>query len=140
MKKGTKIVLGVSIGVVVLVMAFIAIGMYGLFHSLDEQMETGRKAMDSLTDADFPVWIDRSQKLISEGPADTLIMSTDKRMPEELKQLKLLGIYIGQDYVTYKWLGGMERTDLQVQRTENGTFTITATYNEQESRVLWPKN
>jgi hypothetical protein len=61
-------------------------------------------------------------------------------MPEELKQLKLLGIYIGQDYVTYEWLGGMERTDLQVKRTENGAFTITATYNEQESRVLWPKN
>jgi hypothetical protein len=72
--------------------------------------------------------------------AGTQILSTDKKMPEELKQIKLLGINIGKDYVTYVWLGGMERTDLEVKRTENGTFTITATYNEEESRVLWPKN
>src|SRR5262245_20015338 len=114
MGKKIKIAIGVFGGIVLLVVVLLVGGFYLFFHSMSEQMETGRKVMDSIPAADFPVWIERSQKFISQGPSDTTIQDTDPRMPAELKQMKIIGIDIGTDYVAYVWMGGMDRTNLEV--------------------------
>jgi len=59
-----------------------------MFHDSRQQMLAGQKYMDSLTEKDFQVWADRTQKYLSEfNPKADMIGS--KPVPPELKQLKL---------------------------------------------------
>ena len=103
-----------------------------------QQMRVGQKYMDSLTERDFQAWADRTQKYLSVfDPKDYPIGS--KPVPPDLKQIKILRIDEGSNWVNYVWMGGMDHTLLRVERLTNGQFQFTATYNDYSSRVIWPK-
>jgi hypothetical protein len=109
-----------------------------MFHGWNQQMTAGRKYMDSLTEKDFLVWTERTQKYLSEfdpksGPIDA------KAVPVELQKLKIVRIDEGSNYVGYVWMGGMDHTELLVEQMPNGKFQFTATYNDQSNRIIWPK-
>jgi hypothetical protein len=105
----------------------------------DKQLAAGRKYMDSLTEKDFQVWTARTEKYLSEfDPKANTIDS--KPVPQELKQLKILRIDEGTNWVGYVWAGGMDHCGLLVKRIEDGTFQFTAGYNDYSNKVIWPKN
>ncbi len=108
------------------------------------QMRVGQKYMDSMTEADIPVWINRTKGLLvkydpqaekigSYGPFGMPI-STD------LQQLMIIRIdVIDSNTVSYVWLGGMDHTRLDVQRENDGSYKFIAGYNNERSRVIWPQ-
>ncbi|MEM7020552.1 MAG: hypothetical protein AAF512_24820, partial [Pseudomonadota bacterium] len=63
-----------------------------------------------------------------------------KPVPSELDQIGITRVDIYQDEVVYVWLGGMDHTYLLVKRHGDGSFSLTAHYNDEEPQVLlWPK-
>ncbi len=114
-----------------------------LFWRMKVAQEYGCKYMDSITAKDIPVWIERTKKYLQEyDPKSGVIgvYGTDKKpIPPELRKLEILRIDISSDYVEYVWLGGMDHTNLQVQKTTDGNFKFTANYNNHSSKVIWPK-
>jgi hypothetical protein len=117
--------------------------MWLLIHSMDSQMSAGQQYMDSITERDIHVWIERTKKYLNEyDPKSDIIGvygSDNNPVPADLKELKILRIDISRDFVNYVWLGGMDHTYLQVQRNEQGDFKITVNYNDYSSKVIWPK-
>jgi hypothetical protein len=110
-----------------------------MFHGWNQQMDAGRKYMDSLTEKDFLVWTERTQKYLSEfDPKSDPIGA--KLVPIELQKLKIVRIDEGSNYVGYVWMGGMDHTELFVEQMPDGKFQFTATYNDESNRVIWPKN
>ena len=142
MKKSTKIGLGIF-GFVVLICGVGFFCIYILpvlimFHGWRQQMLAGQKYMDSLTEKDFQVWADRTQRYLSEfDPKADMIGS--KPVPPELGQLKIIRIDEGSNWVSYVWMGGMDHTELLVEKLENGSFQFTARYDDESNRVIWPK-
>jgi len=60
-----------------------------MFHGWNQQMNAGQKYMDSLTEKDFQIWTERTQKYLSGfDPKASPIDS--KPVPAELKKLKIL--------------------------------------------------
>jgi hypothetical protein len=105
-------------------------------HELDKKMKIGQKYMDSLTDKDIQVWIQRSQKYLEkDNPTD--FVSTEA--PPDLRQFGIEGIEEEKNWIDYVWVGGMDRTDLSVERMTDGSFQVTAYYNIYSNRVIWPK-
>jgi hypothetical protein len=101
-------------------------------------MHAGQKYMDSLTEKDFQVWADRTQRYLSEfDPKADMIGS--KPVPPELEQLKIIRIDEDSNSVSYVWMGGMDHTELLVEKLENGSFQFTARYDDESNRVIWPK-
>ena len=94
--------------------------------------------MDSLTEKDFQVWADRTQRYLSEfDPKANTIGS--KPVPPELEQLKIIRIDEDSNSVSYVWMGGMDHTELLVEKLGNGSFQFTARYDDESNRVIWPK-
>jgi hypothetical protein len=112
--------------------------MFGYFKV---QMTAGQKYMDSITDKDVPVWIERTRELLSEyEPGTRQIGAYDSNsIPPDLKKLKIIRIDIGEDYVGYVWMGGLDHTELIVHHLTDGSFQFLARYNDARSRVIWPK-
>ena len=91
--------------------------------------------MDSLTEKDIQVWVNRTKKYLAEfDPKADMIGS--KPVPPELKQLKILRIDESTNFVCYVWMGGFDHTELIVERMENGSFKLTARYNDEKERVI----
>ena len=44
-----------------------------------------------------------------------------------------------EDQVRYVWMGGMDHTELEVDRLPDGNFRFIAHYNDDKSEVIWPK-
>jgi hypothetical protein len=109
-----------------------------MFHDWDKQMKAGQKYMDSLTEKDFQVWTERTQKYLSEFDPTAYPIGA-KPVPPELQQLKILRIDEGTNYVGYIWMGGMDHTALFVKRMSDGSFQFAATYNDESNKVIWPK-
>ena len=108
------------------------------FHGYDTQMATAQKYMDSLTEKDIQIWVERTGKYLDEsGKRETDIYSKD--VPPELRQLGILGIHKDTNWVSYIWLGGLEHTSLEVERMTDGSFQFTAEYNDESNKVIWPK-
>jgi hypothetical protein len=104
-----------------------------------EQMKAGRAYLDSLSDNDIQHWVSRADTLLAEqtNVADGI---RHIPVPEDLKTLKILAIdVVPPDCVVFKWLGGMDHTGLTVQRSSNGQHTVTARYDDEHVRQLWPK-
>jgi hypothetical protein len=106
-------------------------------------MAAGRMYMDSLTEKDIPVWIDRTEKLLSEyqpgiGPMG-VYGSGAKPIPSDLSKLKIMRIDITENEVSYVWMGGLDHTELEVHRIKDGSFKFVALYNDAKSKVIWPK-
>jgi hypothetical protein len=142
MKRSAKTGLKVF-GIIVLVCSLGAFCIYILpvsitFHGFRQQMLVGQKYMDSLTEKDFQVWADRTQRYLSEfDPKADMIGS--KPVPPELEQLKIIRIDEDSNWVSYVWMGGMDHTELLVEKLENGSFQFTARYDDESNRVIWPK-
>ena len=103
------------------------------------QMMAGQKYMDSLTEKDFQIWTERTQKYLSNlGPTNWIF--EEEAIPSDLKELKILGVYCeSSNSVDYVWMGGFEHTSLNVERLANGQFQFTAVYNDESNRVIWPR-
>jgi len=109
-----------------------------MFHRWNKQMDAGRKYMNSLTEKDFQVWTERTQKYLSEFDPKAYPIGA-KPVPPELQQLKILRIDESTNYVGYVWMGGMDHTALFVKRMTDGGFQFTAMYNDQSNKVIWPR-
>jgi hypothetical protein len=99
--------------------------------------------MDSLTEGDVQVWIARTKKLLSEfepgtGPIGVYGYGA-KPIPADLQKLKIIRIDISEDQVRYVWMGGLDHTELEVHRMKDGSFKLIAHYNDERSKVIWPK-
>ena len=90
-------------------------------HDARRQMTAGAKYMNSLTEKDFQVWIDRTEKFLAEYDPKVGHIGS-KPVPPELKQLKILRIDEGTNWVGYVWMGGLDHTELLVRRLEHILF------------------
>ena len=111
---------------------------------MDVHMKIGQKYMDSLTEMDFHTWTARTRELLAsyDPKADTVgtYGLGGRAMPSDLRQLQIVRIDIpDSNRVCYVWVGGMDHTELEVQRTNDEIFTFIAHYNDETSRVIWPK-
>ena len=98
-------------------------------------MEAAKKYMNSLTDKDIQVWIQRTQHYLKNPPTNFGLGP----LPPELQQLGMTGIEENSNYVDYMWLGGMDYTALEVVRMDDGDFQVFAIYTPYTNRMIWPK-
>ncbi len=132
------------IGVTILALAGVAyylspIGY--LFYYMSAQMKAGQSCMDSITEHDIPIWIDRTDKYLSDIDPNSGRNSNIGEIhliPPDLKELGILRIDVQQDYVRYVWVGGLDHTFLEVLKTERGDYRFTANYDDESSKVIWP--
>jgi hypothetical protein len=114
------------------------------FQYAHSQMTAGRVYMDSLTEKDFQAWTDRTKKLLSEYEPGTnpigVYGSGSKRIPADLAQLKIIRIDMSENNVSYVWMGGLDHTELRVHRLKDDSFEFVAQYNDENFKVIWPKN
>jgi hypothetical protein len=114
-----------------------------LFYHMHSQMKAGQRYMDSITEKDIPVWLERTKNYLKEyNPKSSHIgdYEEDKKpIPDDLKSLKIIRIDILQDSVYYLWLGGMDHTYLEVQKIDEDNFKLIGRYNKYSSMVIWPK-
>jgi hypothetical protein len=139
------------VGILALSFALWSLGMVYLrwsgwpFPHLHAQVAAGRSYMDSLTERDFQAWTDRTRKLLSEyesgtDPIGVYGTGADaKPIPADLLQLKIIRIDMSEDTVSYVWMGGFVHTELRVHRLEDGSFKFVAHYNDEQTKVIWPK-
>jgi len=111
--------------------------------SLHAQMKAGQMHMDSITESDIPVWTSRTETLLKNygtQAAETHSLEAQS-VPADLQKLGILRVDIyDSNTVGYLWLGGMDHTYLEIQRTDGSNFVFTAHYNDKTNRVIWPKN
>ena len=129
-----------------LVIAIVGIGVWlytGPFSVWRHQMATGATYMKSLKDSDVPPWIERTTRLLAEWSPSLHPVGAyglgGKPVPADLQQLGIIRVDILQDQVRYVWMGGMDHTELEVDRLADGTFRFVAHYNDYKSEVIWPK-
>jgi hypothetical protein len=107
------------------------------------QMRVGRTNMKSLKEIDVPPWIERTNRLLAEWTPNLDPIGAyglgGKPVPAELQQLGIIRIDILQYQVRYVWMGGMDHTEREIDRLEDGSFRIIAHYNDFESEVIWPE-
>ena len=113
-------------------------------HLMGTQMKVGQKYMDSLTEPDISVWITRTKELLAKFDPQAQEIGTyglgGKHIPTDLQQLKIIRIDVcDSNTVLYVWLGGMDHTYLKAKRENDGSYEFTANYNDERSRVIWPK-
>jgi hypothetical protein len=136
-KSGLKF-LGLVIFICFLMLLGIGVFVSPIFFYSNPQTKAGRKYMDSLTEKDFQVWEDRTKKYLDEyDPKADEVRA--KPVPPELKQLKILRISEGSNWVSYVWAGGFDHTELHVEKLSDGQFQFTAVYSDESNRVIWPK-
>lgn len=109
------------------------------FGYMEWQMKAGRRCMDSITEKNIPVWIERTKGFLKEYETVGAYGTDEKPVPHEMKKLKITAIDIFPDHVNYFWVGGMDHTYLQVQKIDDANFKFTANYNDESSKVIWPK-
>jgi hypothetical protein len=131
-------------GIIILVCSLVAFCIYILpvlimFHGFRQQMLAGQKYMDSLTQKDFQIWTERTQKYLTNfNPTNGTIDAM--AVPPELAELKILRIDEDSNWVNYVWMGsGFDHTMLHVERLNNNQFEFTAIYDDESNRVIWPK-
>ena len=104
MKKKAKLVL---IGVTILVLGGTGYYLFPigyLFYTMGRDMRAGQHCIDSISDKDIPIWVDRTEKYLreydpnSDGIGD---YGMSKPIPTELKELGIGRIDIGQNSVCY---------------------------------------
>ncbi len=131
-----------------LVIAIVGIGVWFCTGSpfgtpMRKQMAIGAIYMKSLKDSDVLPWIERTKRLLSEWnpslhPIGAYGLGA-KPIPAGLQQIGVIRIDILEDQVRYVWMGGMDHTELEVDRLPDGNFRFIAHYNDDKSEVIWPK-
>ena len=99
--------------------------------------------MKSLSEADIQRWIARTEKFLSEYQPGTnrigIYGQGGKPIPPDLQRLKIIRIDILSDQIRYLWMGGLDHTELEVDRLSDGSFKLIAHYNDEKSEVIWPR-
>lgn len=135
----------VILGLLLLAIVFVVFRAFtgGAVKMSHDQTRTGAAYMKSLKDDEVQHWIDRTKKLLSEydGKESIGVFGMEgKPIPPDLQELKIIRIDIYPNLVRYVWMGGIgPRTDLEVERLSDGTFTFTAHYSDSDSEVIWPR-
>jgi hypothetical protein len=116
----------------------------GFFKASRDEMNVGATYMRSLRETDVQRWIQLTQRLLAEHDPHVDSIGVyglgGKPIPPDLQQLKIIRIDISPHQVRYVWMGGIgPRTDLEVHRLPDGSFTLTAHYSDTDSEVIWPK-
>jgi hypothetical protein len=101
-----------------------------------KQMDGAKKYMDSLTDKDIQVWIQRAQADLKKADPNGF---TNREVTPDLQQLGITGIEEQSNEVDYVWFGGMDDTALDFVLTSNGNFQVFAVYTPYSNRMIWPK-
>ena len=134
------------LALLLLVIMFVAFRAFtgGPFKMSADQMSAGSAYMKSLKQDDVQRWIDRTKKFLSECDSKSQSIGVygmgGKPIPPDLQQLKIIRIDISPNQVRYVWMGGIgPRTDLEVDRLPDGSFTLTAHYSDADSEVIWPR-
>ena len=140
MKKQTKIILIIvsiipTSGFVYLVGVFWVLIGYPIY-----QQKKGCDYLDSITEKDIPVWIERTERYLEEYEPNEYGAGENPPVPEELEKLGIICIYREKNVIHYMWLGGLDHTYLSVEKNEDGEYIFTAGYNDYNSRVIWPKD
>jgi hypothetical protein len=133
----------VILAVLVLSLVALFFAPWPTFRIWRAQMDTGSTYMKSLTEEDIRQWIARTEKYLAEYQPGTHSIGVyglgGKPVPTDLQELKIIRIDILQDQVRYVWMGGMDHTELEVDRLPDGSFRLVAHYNDYKSQVIWPK-
>jgi len=124
------------LGVLIVLIVFVFFGPFLDIGASRKEMNDAKKYMDSLTDTDIQVWIQRTQTILKD---DAPVEFTNRDVPPDLKQLGITGIEENADEVDYVWFGGMDNTALAVERMSNGNFQVIAVYTPYSKRTIWPK-
>ncbi len=116
---------------------------YRFSRAVSADMAVGREYMDSLTGTDIQVWIERTKKLLSEyepgaEPIGVYVVGA-KPIPPDLSELRIIRIDMSGNWVRYLWVGGIDHTELEVRRITNDCFIVVAHYDDEKSRVIWPR-
>lgn len=152
----------VLIGIAVL-MAFVIFNpITMLICTMAWHMRVGKIYMDSLTPNEIQNWIARSKVILADYPnirsdyyrslgtptpadsKDEYLVSaygqfkSGRQLPSDLKKLGIGAIDMSANAVSYKWCGGMDHTELIIEKLEDGNFKCTARYNDENQRVIWP--
>jgi hypothetical protein len=140
--RGALVILGLLLLLIVFVVFRAFTG--GPFKMSADQMSAGSAYMKSLKQDDVQRWIDRSKKFLSEYDSKSQSIGVygigGKPIPPDLQQLKIMRIDISPNQIRYVWMGGIgPRTDLEVDRLSDGSFTLTAHYSDSDSEVIWPR-
>lgn len=145
MKKKIKIALITIISVIILGFLYLFAPCCILIGSMSYQQRKGCNYLNSITENDIPVWIERTEKYLKEyDPNEYGIgvygLNKDNPVPKELKKLGIIRIDRTQNDICYVWVGGLDHTYLDVEKDEEGNFIFTAGYNDYNREVIWPKN
>jgi hypothetical protein len=128
----------IALAAIVLLLAVaLAVPFFGLFYPMMRQMHAGRKYMDSLTDVEIEKWIDRSKEYLAHADPKEYPIGA-RPVPSDLRALKILRVDLRTNSVVYVWCGGLDHTYLTVNERE-GSYQVIAGYDDQHSKVLWPK-
>jgi len=112
---------------------------------MHSQVTAGQKYMDSLTEKDIQIWTDRTENILSGyEPNDHSIGvygMGGRPIQPELRKLKILRVdIVDKNQVRYVWAGGMDHTELEVDRLKDGSFKFIAHYDDgKDEKIIWPK-
>lgn len=138
-RKKPIIIAAAVVGLLVLLLVVVMVLPYfGSFETMRRQMHAGKRYMDSLSDAEIQKWIDRSKAYMAHADPKEYPIGA-RPVPEDLKTLKILRIDLRTNSVVYVWCGGLDHTCLSVSE-KDGSYKVIAGYDDQHSKVLWPKN
>jgi hypothetical protein len=128
----------IGLGILVLLgLIALAVPVVGFFYPMIRQMHAGRKYMDSLTDVEIQKWIDRSKEYLAHADPKEYPIGARPVSPD-LQALKILRIDLRTNSVVYVWCGGLDHTCLTVKERD-GHYEVIAGYDDEHSRVIWPK-
>ncbi len=136
------ILIGITVLALAAVAAYFLFPIGYLFYHMSAQMRAGQSCMDSITEHDVPMWIERTEEYLSDIDPNSgrdVNIGEIHAIPLDLKNLGILRIDVNQDFVRYVWAGGLDHTFLEVLKTEQGDYRFTANYDDESSKVIWPK-
>ncbi len=109
------------------------------FFQMDRQMKAGKRYMDSLSETEIQPWIQRAEKLLAEH-GHPFRPAGGVPVPDDLATLGILRIdVLPPNGVWFVWVSGLDHTHLAVERTAEGNHIVTACYDDETTRQLWPK-
>lgn len=137
------------IALVVVAVLGLGVLILSLFLPVRRRMDAGGRVLDGITPADLPIWIDRAEQLLADQAAETaagqwMLNLDGADVPDDLRELGIQGITVMQaqgfelGQVSFVWVGGIDHTELRVQRRPEGGHRVTAQYNDYRSKTLWP--
>ena len=143
-----KLIIGILLvaaiaGAVVVTQFVVAMGKS--FEFAQEQARIGRAYMDRMSADDFREVAAFAHKLMSESEPDlnwhSMSEFDDQPVPERWRERGVIFVRYRPDWVSLGWHGGPHaHTHLNIERDDEGAFTFTAHYTDNEpERVLRTK-